>query len=154
MRADTEIDKIALPVEADVLTFRDLADILGLVPLADAVEERDCGVAVPYLARDLLVAAHDLAHARFDPFEIFGRERLGTREIVVEPGLGRRPESDLGIGIQFLDRLRHDMGRIVAQNLKPFGHFPSDDCYCGVTVDHGREIARPAVDANGYRRFR
>src|SRR5260221_14431256 len=47
MRSDAEIDEIALPIEADHLTFRDLADILGLVGLADAVEETDRGVAVP-----------------------------------------------------------------------------------------------------------
>ena len=154
MRADAEIDEIALPVEADLLVSRDFADIFGLVGLADAVEEGDRGVAVPDLARDLLVAAHDLAHARLDLLEILGSERLGAREIVIEPGLGRRPEGDLGVGIQFLDRLRHDMGRIVAQNLEPFRHLPSDDRDGGVMVDHGREIARPAVDPNGDRRLR
>ncbi len=118
------------------------------------IEEGDRVVAVPDLARDLLVAAHDLAHARFDPLEIFGRERLGTREIVVKPGFGRRPESDLRVGIQFLDRFRHDMGRIVAQDLEPFRHLPSDDRNSGVMVDHGREIARPAVDPNRDRRLR
>ena len=154
VRADAEIDEIALPIEADLLARRDLADIFGLVALADAVEERDRGVAVPDLARDLLVAAHDLAHARFDPLEILGGERRGAGEIVIEPGFGRRPKGDLGIGIQFLDRLGHDVGRIVAQNLKPFRHLPSDDRDGGVVVDHGREIARPPVDLNGDRRFR
>ena len=154
MRADAEIDEIALPVEADLLTFRDFADIFGLVRLADAVEEGDRGVAVPDLPRDLLVPPHDLAHARLDPLEILGGERLGAGEIVVEPGFGRRPEGDLGIGIQFLDRLRHDMGRIVAQNLEPFRHLPSDDRDGGGAVDHGREIVRPAVDPDGDRRLR
>ena len=97
---------------------------------------------------------HDLAHARLDLLEIFGRERLGAREIVVEAGFGRRPEGDLGIGIEFLDRLGHDMGRVVAQDLEPFRHLASDDRDGGVAVDHGREIARPPVDLNGDRRFR
>jgi hypothetical protein len=42
----------------------------------------------------------------------------------------------------------------MAQNLEPFRHFPSDDRNGGVAIDHGREIARPAVDPNGDRRFR
>ncbi len=154
MRTDAEINEIALPVEADLLTFRDFADIFGLVVLADTVEEGDRRVAVPDFARDLLVAAHDLAHARLDLLEILGRERLGAGEIVIEPGFGRRPEGDLGIGIQFLDRLRHDMGGIVAQNLEPFRHLPSDDRNGRVAVDDGREIAHPAVDPDGDRRFR
>src|SRR5260370_13401621 len=128
MRADAEIDEIALPVEADLLTLRDFTDIFGLVRLADTVEEGDRGVAVPDLPRDLLVPPHDVAYSRLDPLQVFGGERLGTREIVIEPTFGRRPEGHLGIGIQFLDRLGHDMGRIVAQNLKPFRHLPSDDC--------------------------
>src|SRR5580693_3619723 len=127
MRTDAEINEIALPVEADLLTFRDFADIFGLVALADTVEEGDSRVAVPDLARDLLVAAHDLAHARLNPFEILGRERFGAGEIVIKSGFGRRPEGDLGIGIQFLDRLRHNMGRIVAQDLEPFRYLPSND---------------------------
>src|SRR5689334_2119843 len=95
VRSDTEIDKIALPVEADLLARRDLADVFSLVGLADAAEERDRGLAVPDLARDLLVAPHDLAHAPLDLFEILGSERLGAREIVIEPGFGRRPKGDL-----------------------------------------------------------
>jgi hypothetical protein len=46
------------------------------------------------------------------------------------------------------------MRRIVAQNLEPFGHLPSDDRDGGVVVDYGREIARPPVDPNRDRRFR
>ena len=76
MRADTEIDKIALPVEAELLTSRDLADIFGLVRSPMTVEEGDRCVAVPDLARDLLVSPHDFAHALLDPLEILGGERL------------------------------------------------------------------------------
>ena len=77
----------------------------------------DRRVAVPDLAADRLVAAHDLAHPRLDLLEIFGRERLVAGEIVIEAGFRRRPKGDLGVGIEFLDRLGHDMGRIVAQDL-------------------------------------
>jgi len=41
MRADAEIDEIALTIEADLLRGRDVADIFGLVALAEAVEERE-----------------------------------------------------------------------------------------------------------------
>ena len=116
-------------------------------------KKRDRRVAVPDLAGDLLVAPHDLAHPRLDLGEILGGERLGAREIVIEPGLGRRPEGDLGLGIELLDRLGHHMGRVVAQDLEPFRHVAGDDRDRGVTVDHGREIARPAVDPDRDRRL-
>src|SRR5204863_2650931 len=58
MRPDAQIDEIALAVDADLLGRWDLADIFGLVALADAGEELDRSVTVPDLAGDLLVAAH------------------------------------------------------------------------------------------------
>src|SRR5947199_4649432 len=66
MRADAQIDETALAIEADLLLGRDLADISGLVALADAVEERHRLVPLPHLAGDRLVAAHDVAHALLD----------------------------------------------------------------------------------------
>src|SRR5579862_9129284 len=87
MRTDAQIDKIALAIDADRLVRRNFPDPLGLVALADTREKRDRGVAIPDLAGDRLVAPHDLAPARFDLFEILRRERLGAREIVIEPGL-------------------------------------------------------------------
>ena len=101
-------------------------------------KKRHRRVAVPDLAGDLLVAPDDLAHPRFDPCEILGRERLGPGEIVIEPGLGRRPEGDLGLGIKLLDRLGHDMGGVVAQDLEPLGRLAGDDRNRGVVVDDGR----------------
>src|SRR5579875_3878651 len=104
VRPGAQIDKIALPVEADLLLRRDLADIFRLVILADAAKEADRGLAFPYLAGDRLVAAHDLAHARFDPGKILGGEGRIAGEIVVEAGFGRRPKGDLRFGIKLLDR--------------------------------------------------
>src|SRR5947207_1452313 len=72
MRTDAQIDKIALAIEADLLLARDLADIFGLVALAEPVEERDGLVAIPNLAGDRLVAAHDVAHTLFDTRQIDG----------------------------------------------------------------------------------
>src|SRR5204862_7443418 len=96
MRPDAQIDEIALAIEADFLTRRDLADIFGFVPLADAVEKGDGLVALPDLASDPLVAADDLPHPLFDASQVFRRERLGAGNVVVEAGLGRRPAGDAG----------------------------------------------------------
>src|SRR5437764_7612550 len=50
MRSDAQIDEIALAVEADFRFGRDLADVFGLVALADAAEKPDRLVAVAHLA--------------------------------------------------------------------------------------------------------
>jgi hypothetical protein len=135
-----------LPVDADFLSLRDFANILGLVALADILEEGDRRLAVPDLARNLLVPAHDFAHPRLDPAEIFGCERLGAREIVIEAGFRRRPKGHLGVRIKFLDRFGHDMGRVVTQNLEAIFGVPSDDRDRGIAVDNGGKVARPVVD--------
>ena len=153
MRADAQIDKIALAIEADLLGCRDLADVFGLVALADAGEERDRLVAVPYFAGDRLVAADDVAHPRLDLFEVFGRERLGAGEIVIKAGFGRRAKGDLGLGIELLDRLGHHMRGVVPQDFEPLGLVAGDDRDRGIMVDHGREVARPAVDCDRDRRL-
>src|SRR5215467_5516108 len=49
MGTDAEIDKIALPVKADLLSFRDFANILGLVLLADPAEIGDRRITIPNL---------------------------------------------------------------------------------------------------------
>ena len=118
MRPDAEVDEIALAVEADLLVRRDLGDPFGLVALADAIEEGDRLVALPDLAGDRLVALDDVAHPRLDLLEVLGGERRVAGEVVIEAGLGRRAEGDLGLRIQFLDRLGHHMGGVVAQDFE------------------------------------
>src|SRR5437762_4137600 len=98
MRPRAQIDEIALAVDADLLGGRNLADIFGLVALADAGEERDRPVAVPDLAGNLLVAADDLMHPLLDPGQVFRGERGVACEIVVEAGFGRRAEGHLAVG--------------------------------------------------------
>src|SRR5690349_5256342 len=62
MRPGTEIDEIALAIKADCLVLRDFVDPFGLIFLAELGEELDRAIALPFLARDLLVAIDDLMH--------------------------------------------------------------------------------------------
>src|SRR5262249_40580477 len=108
-----------LPVETDLLLGRDFTDIFGLIALAEIAKKSDRRVAIANLAHDRLVTSHDLAHPRLYLFKIARCKRLFSREIVIKPGFGRWPKSNLGIGIEFLDRFGHDMCSVVAQDLKP-----------------------------------
>ena len=58
-----------------------------------------------------------------------------AREIVIEAGLGRRAEGHLGLGIELLHRLGHDMGGVVADDLERFGRVAGDDGDLGVALD-------------------
>ncbi len=153
MRPGAHVEPAALAIDRDLLVRRDLADPLGLEALALGAEMADRLVAAPDLAVDCLVAVDDLAHARLDHREILRRERLVAGEIVVEAGFGRRPEGDLGAGIELLHCLGQDVRRVVAQQRQRVGMLAGDDLHPGIAVDDGGEIAQRAVDLDGERRL-
>ena len=122
MRPRAHVEPVALAIDGDLLVVRDLADPFGLEALAMVAEIiGSIRVAAPDLARDLLVAVDDLAHALLDRGEIVRRERLVAGEIVIEAVLDRRAEGDLGAGIELLHRLGQHMGAVVAQQLERVG---------------------------------
>ena len=149
MRPPAEVDEPALTVERDLLALRQALDDLGLVELALVLEERDRLVPVPDLAADRLVALDDLAHAPLDLLEVLGREGRRAGEIVVKAVLDRRPDGHLGVGVELLDRLGHDVGGVVANDLERIVMVTGDDLDPGVIDDRAREIPKLAVDANG-----
>ncbi len=154
MRADAEIDEIALAVEADVLVAWNFADILGLVLLANAGEERDRLVALPHLAGDRLVAFDDVAHALLDARQIIRRERRIAGEVVVEARLGGGAKGDLSLGVQLLDRFGHHVRRVVAQDVDALRRARGDDRDVGVMVDLWSSRSRgAAVDLDRKRRL-
>ena len=153
MRAGAHVEPIALAVDGDLLVFGDLANPFGLEALAMLTEIIGDPVATPELARDLLVAVDDLAHALLDGGEIIRREGRLAGEIVIEAVLDRRPEGDLGAGIKLLHRLGQDMGAVVAQQIEGIGMGARDDLDAGVLLDGGVEIPERSVDLYGERRF-
>jgi hypothetical protein len=149
VRTAAEIDEFALPVQRDGLTAGDTFDDLRLVRLALLAEKTHRLVPIPDLANDGLVPAHDLAHACLDALQILGRERVLAGEVVVEAVLDGGTDGDLGVRIQLLHGLGHDVGGVVAQKLEPVGLGGGDDGNLGVVVDERAEILEFAVDAHG-----
>jgi hypothetical protein len=107
----------------------------------------DSLVAVPNLARDLLVAVDDLAHLRFDLRQVVERERRIAREVVIEAVLDGRADGDLRTGEQLLHRLGHHMARVVADGVEDGGIVAHQKFDLGVGHDRPVEIAKLAVDA-------
>src|SRR5438128_4471825 len=100
------VEPMALAVDRYFFFRGDLGNPLGLEALPVVAEIFDRAVAAPNFARDLFVAVDDLAHLLFDCGKVLGCEWLVAGEVVIEAVLDGWSESDLGSGIEFLDRLR------------------------------------------------
>jgi len=147
MRAQAHVEPVTLPVNRDHLVLGQFVDPLRLEALAVLLEVVFDLRAVPYRAHDRQVAVDNLGHALLDLGEVLRREGLGAHEVVVEPVLRRRTERDLRAGIEFLDRLRQHVRRIVAQELQRLRIARRHDADLGVVVDDGGQVHHLAVDA-------
>ena len=83
--ATAKIDEFALAVKRDVFVRWNRCDDLGLVMLADRLEEFHGLVARPHLAHHRQIALRKFGHAQFDPLQIFRRKGPFVGEIVMKP---------------------------------------------------------------------
>ena len=97
-------------------THRKVADVLDLVLLAALLHVLDGLFARKLVDLELQVLLADLAHLLFDAREVLLGDFLALRQvdIVVEAIVGCRAECEVGIRVQALDGLCHDMGCGVA----------------------------------------
>ena len=96
MRPAAQIEPAVLMVERDRLALGDVVEQLDLVVLALRLEPAPGVLAAHHLPAKRLVGRDDLGHARLDPLQILGMERLVAREVVVESVLDRRADGHLG----------------------------------------------------------
>ncbi len=121
VRADAHVDVFALLIERDARVLRQVADVLDLVLLAAFLHERDRFGVRELEDAEFQVLLADLLHLGFDGGEVlFGDFRVGEVDVVVEPVIGGGTVAEVGFGIQALDRLRHDVGGGVAQDVELF----------------------------------
>ena len=115
MRACTEVSKLSLRIEADRLILRQVLDqfyFIGLVLLFKVIDRLVSRHGVLF---DLQVLLDDLLHLRLDLLQIFCGQRSLSVHIIVESVCDGRTDRKLCIRVQSLDRLRHDMGRCMAE---------------------------------------
>jgi hypothetical protein len=146
VRAAAQVDEIALAVKSNRLFGGDVLDDLRLVFLAHATKQLDRLVTVPDLARDFLVALHDLLHALRDRLEIILGKWFVSREVVIEAVLDRGPYRHLGLRPEFLYGLGQHMRRIVAQQLEPILGISLDDLDGCIVFDRSGQVPELAVD--------
>src|SRR5690606_17960144 len=151
VRPAAKIHPLALAIDGDLLPFRQVADDLGLVLLADGLEMPRCLVAVPDLARHLEIAPGDLRHLLLDLREAGRREGLVAGEVVVEAILDDGTNGHLRAGIQLLHCMRQQVRGRVADDLQAFLVAVGDDRDLRITIDNIRGVDQAAVDLAGER---
>ncbi len=154
MRATADVEPLALPVDREFLArLDDVFDDLDLVLLANGGKGLACLIAAPDLAHDRQVTLHDLGHARLDARQIVWSEGLAAGEVVVEAVFNRRADGHLRAGIELLHRLRHDVGGVVAHQLKGVVILGGDDGEADVAIDAMAGVDQLAVNLARQRCF-
>ena len=149
MRTAAEIHVVALTVQRNRFTGRNGFNDLGFVVFADRLEELDRFITVHFFTLDLQIALDDLIHFLFDFGQIFKRQRMRHREVIIETVFNNRSDCDLSVREQFLDCLRHQMGGRVTDNLKAFRILVRDDSYCAVFSNRSRKIDQFSIYLSG-----
>ena len=142
VRAAAQIEPGTLMVERDRLARGDVVEQLELVLLALRREAPPGLVTAHDLAPERPVGGDDLGHARLDPREVLGVERLVAREVVVEPVLDRRADRHLGPRVEILDRLGHDVGAVVADDRQRRIVLIADEAHAGAVRQRATQDPR------------
>ena len=118
--ADAHIDVVALLVEGDAGVVVQVADVLDLVLFAALLHKGD-GLGAGLLVHgELEVLLNDLLHLGLDRGEVVlaNLNALGQVDVVVEAVVGRGAVGKVGLGVQALDGLRHDVRGGVADDVR------------------------------------
>jgi len=153
VRPAAQVDEIALAVQRKRLAGRNVGDDLGLVFLALVAEERNRLVARQFAALDRQVLVDDALHFGLDRLEVVRMKGLFAREIVVKPVLDGRPDRHLGVRVQPLDRLGHQVRGRMPDHLHALVVAGRDDAKAAVALDPVIDVDQPAVELAGQRRL-
>ena len=136
-------------IDLDLVAFGDGVDQLELEDLALVGEQPLRAFAIDHLAGERRVARDDLAHLGLDDRQVFRRERLVAREVVIEAVLDHRADGHLRAGVKLLHGFGHHVRRVVADQRKRLGIIAGEDADLGVGLDRLGEVLDLAVDRHG-----
>ena len=146
MGSTAQVDELALAIERYLLSCWNGADNFGLVRLAEILKKDDGGLACHELALDRDLTLGQLGHFGFDGAQVCFGEPACVGKIVIEAVFDHRAYGHLGLGIQFLDRMRQQMRAGMADNLQTLGIALGNDGEIGVVVYGERRVHQLAVD--------
>ena len=154
VRATTQVEPSALPVQRNIFAGRNRVDDLRFVVLAHAFEQGNGFVAGNDAALHFEVRLGQFLHLGLDLLEVFRMERAFEREVVIEAVVDHGADGDLRRRVQRLHGLRQQVSRGMANDFQRFRALVRDDsqlCICGQRVAGIHELA---VDHTGQRRLR
>lgn len=120
MGADAHVDVVALLIEGDAGVVVQVADVLDLVLFAALLHKGD-GLGAGLLVHgELEVLLDDLLHLGLDRGKVVlaDLDALGQVDVVVKAVVGRGAVGKVGLGIEALDGLRHDVRGRVADDVR------------------------------------
>jgi hypothetical protein len=141
---------------AHAVVRSEVADQLHLVVLALGAEPLERRFGSDVGALEGLVRLDVLAHPLFDRLEVLvGQlDSVGKLEVVVEAVLDRRPDRDLGAGIELHHRRRHHVGGVVADQVERVLAAVGDDLDALIVAQRRRQVTHLAADPHGERSLR
>jgi hypothetical protein len=145
-----QIEPVALLVDLERLVFRNGVDQLDLEVLALVGEHLLGLLARPDFLGEGFIAGDDLLHLLFDNGEVFRRERLVAREVVIEAVLDHRADGHLRAGPQGLHRLGQHMGGVVPDQLQRARVVARHKLDFGVRFDGVGEVDDGAVERHRH----
>jgi hypothetical protein len=88
-------------------------------------------------------------HLLFDLLEIVRGERLLAGEVVVEAVIDDGADRDLGVRVEFLDRLRQHVGGVVADQFQAFRVAVGDDGDRRIALQRADKVPHLAIHLSG-----
>ena len=149
MRTAAQIEPVALLVDFQRLVFRNGVDQLDLVVLTFVGEHFLGLVARPDFLGEGPIPRDDLLHLFLDDGQVFRREWLVAREVVIETVLDHRTDGHLRARPQRLHRFGEHMGGIVPDQLQRARVFARDEFDFGIFLDGVGEIDDDAIERHG-----
>ncbi len=119
VRAHAHVDVLTLLEEGDVGVLLQVAYVLDLVGLSALLHQGDGLGAGLLIGLELEVLLDNRAHLLLDGGQVVvGDFGLAEVDVVVEPVVGRGAVGKVSLGVEALDRLRHDVRRGVADDVE------------------------------------
>ena len=149
MRATAHIHVLFMEIQTHGLLVRHVVDQAQLVFLATRLEQLDDLGTRRHLLDDVVVLVDQLGHTLLDRRHVFRRERTIDGNVVIEAFFDHRADNHLGVRIELLDRMPHQVRTGVANDLQPFLVLRRDDLQGRIGLDQIAGIHLLAIDLAG-----
>ena len=153
VRAAAHVHVFLVVVQAHRLLIRHVVYQAQLVVFAARFEDFDHLGARRHFLDDVVVLCDQLLHALLDGGHVFRREGALVGNVVIKAFLDHRADHHLGGGIELLDRMAHQVGAGVADDLHALFVPGGDDLHARVMPDQVASVHQAPIHLAGHRVF-